>query len=197
MPIIDIGPSILLLLWSVCVRCGILLLYLCITTGLNGHVGIKDARWHNTAKRYSVEGSQELRTNGIAVDNDQVIPEQERRKLVRELAATSAGALVVCSSASMNPTIVVGQSVRVRAMPAANLRVGDVVVFEGKGIYMMHRVVLFSLDRSWFLHIGDAPTKDGPRRALTSAIVGRADRQRRWPSPWVYAQALRKLLRRW
>ncbi len=149
------------------------------------------------ADRYEAEGPQGLRIGVLRMDNDQVISEEERKKLVRELAATSAGALVVCSSASMHPTITVGQGVRVRAMSAANLRVGDVVVFEGKGIYMMHRVVLFSPDRSWFLHIGDAPTKDGPRRALTSAIVGRADRQRRRPSPWVYAQAVRKLLTRW
>ena len=81
-------------------------------------------------------------------------------------------------------------------MPEHLLRVGDVVVYEGKdGVYIMHRIVLISPSRSWFLHIGDAPTAAGPRRALMSRIVGRVDRQQRRPPIRVYLQAGRKLPR--
>tara|TARA_R110002073_G_scaffold74100_2_gene181032 strand:- start:20464 stop:20766 length:303 start_codon:yes stop_codon:yes gene_type:complete len=96
----------------------------------------------------------------------------------------------------MEPTIAVGQTVRVRAMPSSQLRVGDVVVYEGKdGVYIMHRIVVISPARIWFLHIGDAPTKAGPRRALMSSIVGRVDRQRRRPPVRVYLQAARTFVR--
>lgn len=98
----------------------------------------------------------------------------------------------------MEPTIRVGQSVRVRHVACALLRVGDVVVYEGKaGIYMMHRIALISLDRTWFLHIGDAPSPAGPRRALMKSVVGRVDRQRRLPPLRVYAQLARTLVRRY
>ncbi len=118
--------------------------------------------------------------------------------MLRELAQTSAGAVFTCDSGSMEPTILVGQSVRVRAMPEHALRVGDVVVYEGAdGIYMMHRIALIAPSRVWFLHIGDAPTKEGPRRALMSSVVGRVDRQRRRPPLRVYAKALGTLLRRY
>lgn len=127
-----------------------------------------------------------------------MIPGNERSALLRELAQSSAGVLITCNSGSMEPTIRVGQSVRVRAIPGPVLRAGDVVVYEGKdGVYMMHRIVLISPGRAWFLHIGDAPTRSGPRRALMSSIIGRVDRQRRRPPPRVYLQAARDVLRRY
>ena len=90
----------------------------------------------------------------------------------------------------------VGHKVRVRAIPGHELRVGDVVVYEGVGeTYIMHRIVLISPSRTWFLHIGDAPTKAGPRRALMSSIIGRVDRQRRRPPLRAYLQAARVVLR--
>ncbi len=118
--------------------------------------------------------------------------------MLRELAASDAGVQITCASASMEPTILVGQKVRVRRVTASLLRIGDVVVYEGnQGIYMMHRIVLISPDRAWFLHIGDAPTKAGPRRARMSAIIGRVDRQRRRPPLRVYAQAVLRFGRRY
>ena len=117
---------------------------------------------------------------------------------MRELAGSPAVALITCSSGSMEPTIAVGQSVRVRAIPSQELRVGDVVVYEGnEGAYIMHRIVLIAPSRKWFLHIGDAPTGAGPRRALMASILGRVDRQRRRPPARVYLQAARTLLRRY
>ncbi|MCP4449596.1 MAG: hypothetical protein GY811_30330 [Myxococcales bacterium] len=149
-------------------------------------------------RRYEEGASQGLRGDTAATENGQVIPGDERGAMLRELAETRAGAVFICNSGSMEPTVAVGQAVRVRAMPEHALRVGDVVVYEGAdGIYMLHRIVLISPDRTWFLHIGDAPTRQGPRRALVSAIVGRVDRQRRRPPLRVYAQALRSLLRRY
>ena len=72
-----------------------------------------------------------------------MIPDPERSALLQELARSPAGALITCSSGSMEPTIAVGQSVRVRAIPSQELRVGDVVVYQGKeGAYIMHRIVL-------------------------------------------------------
>lgn len=89
----------------------------------------------------------------------------------------------------------VGDTVRVRAMPDHALRVGDVVVYEGKEGYVMHRIVLISPDRTWFLHVGDAPGCQGPSRAEMARIVGRVDRQRRRPPLRVYARALRTWVR--
>ena len=118
--------------------------------------------------------------------------------MLRELAQTEAGAVFRCNSGSMEPTIAVGQEVRVRAMPVGALRVGDVVVYEGAGgIYMMHRIVLFSPDRTWFLHVGDAPGPWGPRRARSESIVGRVDRQRRRPPLVTYVRAAQTLVRGW
>jgi signal peptidase I len=124
-----------------------------------------------------------------------VIPEKQRKAMLRELAQTAAGAEFTCNSGSMAPTIVVGESVRVRATPPHRLRVGDVVVYEGKdGIYMLHRIVLISPGRSWFLHLGDAPSTEGARRAPMSAIVGRTRHARRMPGTRVYLRTLRSAL---
>jgi signal peptidase I len=124
--------------------------------------------------------------------------------MLRELAATPQGAEFTCNSGSMEPTIQVGEKVRVHAVPLAKIGVGDVVVYEGKdGIYMLHRIVLISPRRSWFLHIGDAPTLAGPRRARMSAIVGRTNHPRiRWTArqylkalPYVLLARMRYFLR--
>jgi signal peptidase I len=123
-----------------------------------------------------------------------VIPEKQRKALLRELAETSAGAEFTCNSASMEPTIMVGEKVRVHAVPTSALRVGDVVVYEGDGIYMLHRIVLISPLRNWFLHIGDAPTMVGPRRARMSAIVGRTNHPWRMPKARLYILALKYLV---
>ena len=83
----------------------------------------------------------------------------------------------------MAPTIAVGEKVRVHAVASGELRVGDVVVYEGAGeVYMLHRIVMISPSRKWFLHVGDAPTAAGPRRAELSAVVGRTKHARRYPS---------------
>jgi signal peptidase I len=117
--------------------------------------------------------------------------------MLRELAKTEAGAEFTCDSGSMHPTIRVGETVRVRAVPRADLQVGDVVVYEGKdGIYMLHRIVLISSRRSWFLHIGDASSFSGPRRALSSAIVGRTDHARVPPKKRVLLLALPHMILR-
>jgi hypothetical protein len=92
----------------------------------------------------------------------------------------------------MEPTVRVGERVRIRAVPRSQLRVGDVVLFEGgHDDYILHRIVLLSPRRRWFLHTGDAPTPAGPRRALCSRIVGRAELPRRPIPPQRYLEAAR------
>lgn len=100
------------------------------------------------------------------------------------LASTSAGLQVRCGSASMHPTIGVGEQVRAHAVPLAELKVGDVVVYEGAEGYMMHRIALFGPGRQWFLHAGDAPSKMGARRALTERIIGRVKACSAAPFGW-------------
>ena len=117
----------------------------------------------------------------IGLDSRQVIPEKQRKAMLRELAKTTSGAEFTCNSGSMTPTIVVGEKVRIKAVAIAALQVGDVVVYEGRDGYMLHRIVWISPRRRWFLHIGDAEPWGGPRRGLTSAIVGRSEHRRRRP----------------
>ena len=124
-----------------------------------------------------------------------VIPEMQRKELLRELAGTTVGAEFICNSGSMRPTIQVGDAVRVHAVSVRDLRIGDVVVFEGDGNYILHRIVWVLPGLSWFLHIGDAPDECGPRRARVSSIVGRSSHVRRWPPLRVYRQAFRRFLR--
>lgn len=132
------------------------------------------------------------RSTIVSLDLVQVIPEKQRKALLRELAATTEGAEFTCNSGSMEPTIAVGEKVRVHAVPASELRVGDVVVYEGAdGIYMLHRIVLISPRRSWFLHIGDSLSGSGPRRAMVCSIVGRTKHRRRRPKYRLYVLALR------
>ncbi len=126
-----------------------------------------------------------------------MIAKKQRKAMLRELANTEEGAEFTCNSGSMAPTIRVGEAVRVRALPIRDLRVGDVIVYEGgKDIYMLHRIVLISPSRAWFLHIGDAESFRGPRKALTSAIVGRTDHARRRPKLRVLAMAVPSMLLR-
>jgi len=125
-----------------------------------------------------------------------VLADLDRKGLLRELAGTTSGAEFVCGSSSMEPTITFGQKVVVRAISPGELRVGDVVVFEGAADFILHRVILISPKRIWFLHHGDAPSRLGPRRALTSSLLGKVfSEPRTRPAPKLYWQAAQSLLR--
>lgn len=133
----------------------------------------------------------------VGPNSRQVIPEKQRKAMLRELAKTTSGAEFTCDSGSMAPTIRVGESVRVHALPIRDLRVGDVVVYEGaQDIYMLHRIVWISPRRRWFLHVGDASVRSGARKALTSAIVGRTEHPRRRPSKRVLLLTLPQMILR-
>lgn len=97
----------------------------------------------------------------------------------------------------MEPTLHVGERVKIRGFEPAALRAGDVVLFEGaeEGVYILHRIALLVPASPWFFHIGDAPTPAGPRRAHRCRIVGRAEMPRRLPPPGVYLQLARNLAR--
>jgi len=124
-----------------------------------------------------------------------MLPPDERQGVMRELAHTSAGAVFTCASLSMVPTIALGEKVVVHAVPLKDLRVGDVVVHErNREEYIVHRIALISPGRRWFLHVGDAANAAAPCRAPCSAIVGRVNRQRRYPSPLVYLKWARSKL---
>jgi len=125
-----------------------------------------------------------------------VIAGQDKNDLLRELAATTVGAKFVCSSSSMQPTIAVGQSVLVHRVSPRDLRVGDVVVFEAAEVFILHRVVLISPSRRWFFHIGDAASREAPRRAMMASIVGRVRAiPRNRPSLPMYGKIARGVVR--
>lgn len=125
-----------------------------------------------------------------------VITDQDKQVLLRELARGDVGAEFVCSSASMEPTIAVGESVRVREVLPAELAVGDVVVFNASAGFVLHRVVFIAPGRRWFLHLGDAAVEESPRRAMMSSLMGRVNAlPRKRPGPWVYRNVARAWLR--
>ena len=124
-----------------------------------------------------------------------MIQEAQRIAILRDLAATGSGAAFTCNSGSMEPTIRVGEQVRVRAVPEAAIRVGDVVVYRGARDFMLHRIVLIAPSRTWFLHIGDAPSTRAPGRAAMASIIGVVDLPRKLPPARVYARAARHALR--
>jgi hypothetical protein len=101
-----------------------------------------------------------------------------RRGLLRDLVATG-GAWVTCAGRSMEPTIRLGD--RVRIEPCARGRTGEVVLFEATRGHVLHRVVLALPGLPWFLHLGDAGSGDGPGLAHVSRVVGRARLPRRRP----------------
>ena len=116
----------------------------------------------------------------------------QKALLLKELAKTPAGARFRCGSASMEPTIAVGEQVRVVATQPADLRVGDVVVFESADGFILHRIVLLYRRGGWMLHEGDAASAHGPRRAMLESVIGRVPSlPRKMPRPRSIALALR------
>lgn len=118
----------------------------------------------------------------------------QRLDLLRELAATPAGAWITCAGRSMEPTLRLGQQVRVRVGRA---RIGDVVLFEtaDRTTYVLHRLVWRAPGVPWFLHLGDAGSPLGPRFARVERIVGVAELPRRLPGPRTAAAVARALVR--
>lgn len=123
------------------------------------------------------------------------LPDTERRQLLRDVARSPAGAWVTCVSGSMEPTIQVGQKVRVRA--TRRPRIGDVVVFEtgsGDG-YMLHRVLLTLPIVPWFIHGGDAVPRGEPGIAHRRQLIGTAEVPHRRPDALVLLRAIRRAAR--
>ncbi len=114
------------------------------------------------------------------------------RALARQLAAGPTGLAVTCASASMEPTIEVGEGVVARSGRA---RVGDVVVFEHvRGTLGLHRVVA-RLPGGWLVHCGDRP---GSRPGATrdARVIGVVEGMRRRPWAWQVARAATLVARR-
>jgi len=85
-----------------------------------------------------------------------VNPAQKVALLRTVLVERREGAWVVCGSSSMVPTL--APSARLRVVPAAAPRGGDVVLLVTGDCMLTHRVlarVLWGSD-AWFLHGGDA-----------------------------------------
>lgn len=93
----------------------------------------------------------------------------------------------------MEPTIKLGD--RVRIVACERVRAGDIVLFEIDGAHVLHRVVCPIPGASWFLHIGDAGSGDGPGLARAARVVGRAELPRALPPAAVYAAAAARLAR--
>ena len=92
----------------------------------------------------------------------------------------------------MEPTIAVGEQVQVVALRHADLRVGDVVVFESSDGFILHRIVFLYRRGGWMLHEGDAYSAHGPRRAMLDTVIGRVPAlPRKLPRPRTIALALR------
>lgn len=112
--------------------------------------------------------------------------------LLRELAALPGGTWVTCAGRSMEPTIRLGDRVRIEA--CGRVQSGDVALFAAqRGGYVLHRVVLAVPGTGWFVHVGDAGSGDGPGLAHVSQLVGRAPVARRAPSASLRAAALRRV----
>ena len=87
------------------------------------------------------------------------------------LVERGEGAWVICGSSSMVPTF--GPGARLRVVPAATPRTGDVVLFDAGDSVVTHRVlarVPWGSD-AWLLHGGDAGWGAGLTRE--SSILGR------------------------
>ncbi len=114
------------------------------------------------------------------------------RALARQLAAGPTGLAVTCASASMEPTIRVGEVVLARSGRA---RVGDVVVFEHvRSTLGLHRVVA-RLPGGWIVHCGD---ERGSRPGVTreERVIGVVDGMRRRPTAWQLRRAAAYVARR-
>lgn len=115
------------------------------------------------------------------------------RALVRDLASTPGGLWVTCAGRSMEPTIALGD--RVRVVACDRVRSGDVVLFQASRARVLHRVVLCVPGTDWFVHIGDAGSDDGPGLARRSRVVGRALLQRRRPALPVWWAGVKRVAR--
>lgn len=94
----------------------------------------------------------------------------------------------------MEPTVQLGDRVRVRAAP--RVRSGDVVAFTSlNGQLMLHRVVFVLEAAGIFAHVGDAGYDDAPGIAPLDGILGRADLARRPISLRTRAAAMRRMVR--
>jgi hypothetical protein len=113
------------------------------------------------------------------------------RELVRDLASTPGGAWVTCAGRSMEPTLKLGDRLRIEACD--RIRGGDVVLFEASRAYVLHRVVLCLPGTAWFVHIGDAGSGEGPGLAHGSRVVGRAFLPRRRPPLPVWWAGIKRL----
>lgn len=123
------------------------------------------------------------------------LDDESRRELVRELAARPGGTWVTCAGRSMEPTVKLGDRVRVRA--CRDVRAGDVVLFEtadGRD-HVLHRVVFKVPGLPFFLHIGDGGSGDGPGLVHLERLVGRADLPRRRPDLRTLAAGARRTVR--
>jgi hypothetical protein len=121
------------------------------------------------------------------------VREVPTRELLRDLARTPAGVWVTCAGRSMEPTLELGD--RVRIVACDRIRSGDVVLFEARGAYVLHRVVLRVPGTGWFVHIGDAGSGEGPGLAHGSRVVGRALLPRRRPPLPVWWAGIKRLAR--
>lgn len=111
--------------------------------------------------------------------------------LLRALAALPGGTWVTCAGRSMEPTIRLGDRVRIEACDRVHS--GDVALFAARrGGYVLHRVVLAVPGTGWFVHVGDAGSGD-PGLAHVSQLVGRAPVAGRAPSATEWAAALRRV----
>ncbi len=96
----------------------------------------------------------------------------EHIELVRQLAATTSGAQITCSSSSMEPAIVVGDVVSV--FSTAQLRIGDVILFEtsANNALVLHRIVLAIPGLPWVAQVGDAAAARATALIPRSRVIG-------------------------
>ena len=106
--------------------------------------------------------------------------------LVRELAQKPGGTWVSCAGRSMEPTIELGDRVRIEACSPARVRAGDIVLIESPGGHVLHRVVFCIPATGWLLHIGDSEACRAPGVAHTSQLIGRAALPRRLAGPGAF-----------
>ena len=94
------------------------------------------------------------------------------RQLLSELIA-KGGATVRCAGRSMEPTVLLGQEVRI--VPCDRARVGEVILFETRGgDYVLHRVVFAFPGFPWMVHLGDAGSEKGPGLVHKNRVMGKA-----------------------
>ena len=94
--------------------------------------------------------------------------------LSRELLRTGNAIRFQARGASMSPAIRDGEIVYVKAVPAADLRVGDIVLVKGEMGFRMHRLVVADAERDVFITRGDCGQRDDPA-VSGEEIVGVAE----------------------